>query len=700
MLRANRLAMGFAVSLTASALSCGDPGDVRFERRPLYGMITAEAAVECLSAWVEDAGAQVSVGEELGAFRIELPLPPQRWEERAEGLWHSPCFLGFDLRRLEAGSTLLLRGDEPIRELTKPEFNAGEIGFLIRSNALNLRLDAGAELPETLRLVVRYPLAERRDGGWRPLVGGHTGDGIAVPTGTQVDIEADVFPNTFLRFFAIGEPLAIGYKQLDECVLTFRVHLDGELFFEETESVRRLGNGRWHEVALPPAGRLGARLRFSVEGPPAMAAFYQPSLGPRLPESRSLGDPRPDLMLIVLDTLRADALSFYGGDPQIAPALNAFTEECVRFSRAWSSASWTLPSHASMLSSLHPEQHATVHQEHSLAQSHFTLAEHLQGAGYRTGAATEGLFVARRHGLDQGFEFFFENRLRILLQTLEKAKDFLEADDGRPSFLLLHTYRVHTPYRLGIEEDSTGYHALMSQWDTWKKRPDREEASREFGAKLGDLYYGGVSGLDLVLGPWLEDLKASGFYDRGFVILTSDHGDELMDHGNIGHGGRHWEELTHIPMLARGMDLVPQTIDAPATLVDLAPTFSRLAGLEPPTSWMGTSLFELERERVVFTFNSGPRERWMAVHSADRKVFSTMEMGEIRAGRSTAVFDLGRDPLELDDLKDEAPAWASELLKEHADAIEYMLSARSTAVQVELNEEEIEELRALGYGGD
>ena len=90
----------------------------------------------------------------------------------------------------------------------------------------------------------------------------------------------------------------------------------------------------------------------------------------------------------------------------------------------------------------------------------------------------------------------------------------------------------------------------------------------------------------------------------------------------------------------------------------------------------------------------------MAVHSADRKVFSTMEMGEIRAGRSTAVFDLGRDPLELDDLKDEAPAWASELLKNRADAIEYMLSARSTVVQVELNEEEIEELRALGYGGD
>lgn len=652
--------------------------------------------MSCIEGWVEGSGARVRPSEEPGTFRIELVLPRERWSAPGEFVFRSELDLEFDIRFFPPGSLALHAGDDPLVELDRPAFDRGDEGFLVRSRELNLRVPEGTELPDDLVLVVDYPLAERAGGEWRALVGGYSGAGIAVPSGTSVELTTDIHPDSYLRFHAIGEPLTASGPQKGESRLVFRVHLNDTLVFETSELVHRIGKGAAHQVRMPEEGVRGARLRFSVEGDPAVAAFFQPTLGPRAFDARRR-DPRPDMVLVVLDTLRADGLSFYGGDPEVAPRLNSFAEKSVRFSRAWSSASWTLPSHGSMMSGLHPEQHGAKFKSQSLPQAHLTLAEHLRSQGYRTMAATEGLFVSRRHGMDQGFEVFFANGLRLLTHTLEKAQAFLDAEDGRPTFLFLHTYRAHTPYRLGVEADASAYHELSSEMDVWRGRYDRELMQPEFSRRLRELYFGGVRALDEEIGEWLEELEVAGFYENGFLLLTSDHGDELLEHGGVGHGHRHWEELTRIPMLLRGKELEPRTLEGPVTLVDLAPTFTWLADLPTPEVWSGRPLLASGAERTAFTFDSGPRERWLTIHDGDHKLFVEMDPGSRRTAELRAAYDLARDPHEREDLRSGDPPWAFELLDRETPLLLELLRPRAFAEDVEFSEEELDELRALGY---
>jgi len=653
--------------------------------------------VRCIEGWIEGSGARVSPSEELGTFRIELDLPRERWSSPGEFVFRSELHLGFDIRFLSAGSVALFAGEEPLVQIDKQAFDRGDEGFLVRSAELTLRVPRGANLPDDLRLVVSYPLAEHEGGEWRALVGGCSGAGIAVPSGTSVELTTDIHPGSYLRFHAIGEPLAGHSFRMKESRLVFRVHVNDTLVFEKSELVHRIGKGAAHEVRMPEEGERGARLRFSVEGAPAVAAFFQPTLGPLAIDARRR-DPRPDMVLVVLDTMRADGLSFYGGDPDVAPRINAFAEKSVRFSRAWSSASWTLPSHGSMMSGLHPEQHGAKFKDQSLSEAHLTLAEYLRSTGYRTMAVTEGLFVSRQHGMDQGFEVFVANGLRILTHTLEKAQAFLDADDGRPTFLFLHTYRAHTPYRLGAEADASAYHELLSEMNAWRGRYDRELMQHEFSRRLRELYFAGVNALDKEMGEWLEELEVAGFYENGFLLLTSDHGDELLEHGRMGHGHRHWEELTRVPLLLRGKGLEPRTFEYPVTLVDLAPTFTELAGLPTPDVWVGRSLLASGGKRAVFTFNSGPQERWLTIHDQDRKLFAEMDSESLRRGELRGAYDLAQDPHEREDLNSEDPPWALELLRRETPLLLELMRPKATADQVEFSKEELVQLRALGYG--
>ena len=171
----------------------------------------------------------------------------------------------------------------------------------------------------------------------------------------------------------------------------------------------------------------------------------------------------------------------------------------------------------------------------------------------------------------------------------------------------------------------------------------------------------------------------------------------------VGHGGRHWEERIRIPMFARGPGLAPGIAEPAVTLVDLAPTFSRLAGVEPHPSWVGDSIFEvLDRSdrRIVFTFNSKGDERAITAHDLDRKVVAPMDMQVVRSGDPIAVFDLASDPDEEQNLFRNPPEWARDMLRSQAEVIGTLLEATVAAEEIELTEEERAELKALGYTGD
>ncbi|MDF1798228.1 MAG: sulfatase-like hydrolase/transferase, partial [Planctomycetota bacterium] len=233
---------------------------------------------------------------------------------------------------------------------------------------------------------------------------GATGDGFVLLPGQRLDLDLPPVgeqPGATLLFSSLahGGPSA-------GTATTLELQLDGERVWAEAIPHELLGPPTPWRVELPTfqGGLLSLR---AIDGHAPLAVF-----APTLSAARPTPDPtepaRPDLVLFLADTFRADNLAAYGGDPRLTPHMNAFADDALVFARAHAAASWTLPSQATMLSGLHPHQHATLNQDRALAPEVATLAEHLAAAGYRTVAVTDGLFVSQRYGLDAGFEVFLE----------------------------------------------------------------------------------------------------------------------------------------------------------------------------------------------------------------------------------------------------------------------------------------------------
>ncbi|MCZ6596084.1 MAG: sulfatase-like hydrolase/transferase, partial [Planctomycetota bacterium] len=303
------------------------------------------------------------------------------------------------------------------------------------------------EPPERTVHRVYVDRGSRVDGAWRVALPHHSGEGIPVWSGSRETVVLDIPTHSALRFATAA--FAYSASAPDPAgSIVFRIALEGEPIFEHEQEVGPSGECAWHAVTLPARGADDAVLVFEVEGPAAHAAFLAPVIGPRDVGSYGArpweGDP-PDVVLFLADTFRADNLGAYGGELALTPELDRFAEESLLFERTWASSSWTLPSQSSMFTGLFPYQHTAVTRFVTLPEELTTLAEHLQRAGYRTGAVTDSVYVSHAYGLDQGFEWFRE-RWIDLETTLAAVRAFLAADDGRPVFLFVHTYETHVPY--------------------------------------------------------------------------------------------------------------------------------------------------------------------------------------------------------------------------------------------------------------
>jgi arylsulfatase len=354
-----------------------------------------------------------------------------------------------------------------------------------------------------------------------------------------------------------------------------------------------------------------------------------------------------------------------------------------------------MPAQSSLLSGLYPEQHAAVAWEAGLADSLTTLAEHLAASGYRTGAITDSYCVSRDFGFDQGFEWFSERRVWNIAETLREAREFMEADDGRPFFLFVQTYRTHMPYR--SDDADIGK-------DTREVREELLRKARERGvppprdipaARQKEIYERGVRDLDKKLGGFLDELEESGFFERAFLVFTSDHGEAFGEHGKLRHTGRPFEEEARIPLLVAGPGLVPADVDATASLVDLPRTIAALAGIPPAEEWGGVDLRQASGERAVYSFLSHAGESFVAFVEGERKVHALADPEALARGEHLGGYDLARDPGEQELLND---PWVSELCRAHAGRLAELLEPRATARRVELSAEDRAQLRAIGYG--
>ncbi len=270
-------------------------------------------------------------------------------------------------------------------------------------------------------------------------------------------------------------------------------------------------------------------------------------------------EPPPDILLVTLDTFRADAMGAYGNRLNPTPNLDALAESGARFERAYTVTPLTIPAHSSIHTGLYPPRHGVRDNgDFYLADDATTLAEQLKDSGYRTMAAVGAEVTSHHWGFAQGFDAYFDdlgalqaggNRWRVErpgADVIADAVSWWAEPSTEPRFAWVHLFDAHHPY----------------------------EAPEPFASQFsGRPYLAEAAGVDALVG---ELLAAVG--DNTVVLVVADHGEGLGDHGENMHGMLLYNATTRIPMLIRGPGIAPQVVQTPTSLVDLAPTVLGLAG--------------------------------------------------------------------------------------------------------------------------
>ena len=375
--------------------------------------------------------------------------------------------------------------------------------------------------------------------------------------------------------------------------------------------------------------------------------------GCRRGESRGESREKPPVVLISIDTLRADHLPVYGYRGVATPAIDALRGDAILFARVYTQVPLTLPSHTALLTGLLPAV-TGVRDNVGYALDTARVASGdlpylpliLQQHGYATGGAVSAYVLQGRTGLAAGFDFYEDSiefrtgtglgglqrpgteTLRLVLPWLRGAA----APPQRPFFLFFHIYEPHTPYD-----------------------PPEPYASR-YPLK----YDGEIATADAIVGQLLAELKRLGAYDRAIVVLLSDHGEGLGDHGEDEHGVLLYNEAIHVPLLLklpRGQ-LAGRTAAAPAALTDVAPTLLGLLGLPVPAKMHGASLLALDdrrEDRRVYSETFYPRLHfgWSDLASLAGRRYHYIE------GPDPEIYDLEQDPHETRNLlRDERRVYA------------------------------------------
>ncbi len=382
---------------------------------------------------------------------------------------------------------------------------------------------------------------------------------------------------------------------------------------------------------------------------------------------------RPDIVLVVMDTVRRDHLSLYGYPRDTSPALRALAAESRVFDGARSVSSWTAPAHASLFTGLYPVAHRTTQESWHLPETAHTLAERLSAAGYTTLGIVENVVLREANGFHQGFEswdqIWADPRGEISgTRTLERLSTLLgELDPVQPLFLFINLNGAHGPY------DSSGDHRdiFLSDPSISLDGPNRiafYEGRRRYSAAelrhMGELYDAEIRRVDQTVGAIADRLRERRRWDRCAFIVTSDHGENLGDHGHVGHVFSLYESTLRIPLLIRHPPrFEPGSRDStPVQLLDLFPTILHLAGLDAPSQGIDLAAGPAAAERVslceyyrpVQALRAhGPEPRHPALARHDRRIRALVR-GDQKliwgADGRHQLYDLALDPLELRDL--------------------------------------------------
>ncbi|MBN1224477.1 MAG: sulfatase [Candidatus Aminicenantes bacterium] len=426
---------------------------------------------------------------------------------------------------------------------------------------------------------------------------------------------------------------------------------------------------------------------------------------------------KPNIILISLDTLRADHIGCYGYHRRTSPNMDELAKESVLFQKTYAHSPWTLPSHVSMLYSLNSASHQVYYSTQKIDPSLPSLASLLKSQGYITQAFTGGGFVDSVFGFAKGFDWYEDvperspkNEAEMLLAT---TASWVKENQEKPFFLFLHTFQIHGPY----DSPAPWNKAFLSDDAKWEKiglMNFLESHGKDYPftqaeiENIVSLYDGEILYTDeMLINPLVSLMKDLGIYDNSLIIITSDHGEEFNDHGGWLHSQTVYEEMLHVPLMIKfpNSRFKGESVKTRCRLIDIMPTILEIASADyDKKSIDGESLMSLisgkESQDRIFISDVAyknipvPCPVLIATNRNSQKfIFEKSESGV----KDIQVYDLDKDSKEKNNLfrmlRDKIEAVNASLEEYYAKKFEI----KRNLDEAQQDERLKEKLKALGY---
>jgi arylsulfatase A-like enzyme len=420
---------------------------------------------------------------------------------------------------------------------------------------------------------------------------------------------------------------------------------------------------------------------------------------------------RPNIILMTLDTTRADRLSCYGYKRKTSPNLDKLAEESVLYTQAIAPSSWTLPSHASLFTGKFTTSHGArydpegplrlneviqaspIYRARGLAQDELTLAEILKNEGYVTAAVVGGPWMKRIFGLDKGFDFYDDSEIssyngRLAEQVTASAVTWIKQSRKKDFFLFLNYFDPHAPC-IPPEGFMTAFLAkdIKSYEKQLSKEEDRELQNALYDAEI--LY------MDDHIGQLLKELKGYNLYENTWIIVTADHGELLGEHGKFGHGQYLYQEELHIPLFMKhpGGEVPASQSSVRVQLTDILPIILKRLEIPVPSGIQGDvppqTSHPILAEVYPLPLDSNDGD-WRAIFEGDFKFIWNSK------GRHQ-LFNLANDPAETVNLAERESRRAARMLSEMNRYLLKLPGPGPATPPKELDENTRKALKSLGY---
>jgi arylsulfatase A-like enzyme len=464
---------------------------------------------------------------------------------------------------------------------------------------------------------------------------------------------------------------------------------------------------------------------FATPLSPRPAIFFAGLLALTLLSCRTEPQPPTNILIIVVDTLRADKLGCYGNDRGLTPFLDELCRRGVVFKNAYAASSWTVPSVATLLTSRYPSQHGVGTFDAKLGEQEVTLAEKVRELGYETIGVTANFRLTKELGYAQGFDKWrtfptsgrVDSPVKVRGPMVRGAARKLLGlgAPGAKHFVYLQFMEPHVPY-----EPPEPFHSRFrsANWSAEKAAAatvkmggiDFKAFSPEDLEILEALYDGEVATIDDELRSLFTELEQIHLLDDAVVVITADHGEEFHEHGKMGHGHDLYNETISVPLIfLLPHDSGGRVVEENVSLLDVAPTVLDLAGVPSEPSFEGRSLLRFLRPGVSLARQGSdgqeliielpPTGSKLDLRRHDRAILrdSVKLLTPSRPRYGAEVFDLNDDPGEKNPNPASLAAQSDSLRRTLATRIEQLSQSASNGETAEVDEATKEKLRALGY---